>query len=390
MEPSAQSERREMAASLRRLALFLSPLLLVLLAPVFVLWRSGELLALQPQRVASIQQAAPSLLLYGPAFSNCTKLYKLEGARMAAADVLVLGTSRSMQIRSGLFHPDTRFYNAGGGASRVGHFRDFLSGLSADQQPKLMLVSLDQWFFNGRTEAYPEASFAQSVSRCSNALNLVQSSWADIYRDLASGRVHLVSSPHPSYIGLNAQVQSNGFRNDGSYFYGRITAERDNPAAYEDFHFQQTYRRMADGTGRFEPASEPDPRLLQELGRFLDEAKRRGIHVIGFIPPFAPSVDDAMARSGRYTYIPRLFPAIEPIFRARGFTAMDFTDRRQIGIDDGGVVDGVHAPERAQSPRLSALLDADPELGKYTDHALLASLLAASPDPLVVVTDRLR
>jgi hypothetical protein len=383
------SEYKDAFSALRRIALFSLPILALLCAPIWILWRSGELLALDPQRVVQLQMAAPELVIFGPAYSNCSKRYKLAGAKAASADVLVLGTSRSMQIRAGLFLPSASFYNAGGGVSRIGHFRQFLSGLTRTEQPKLLIVSMDQWFFNARTEAYPEASFAAQTKSCSNVLNVVQSSWPSIYHDLFSSRYDVVDMPNAAYIGLNAKIQTNGFRNDGSYFYGRIINDPTNPATSEDFHFRETYRRIAERTGRFEPEQQPDPALVKELGTFLDVAKQRGIHVIGFIPPFAPSVNDLMRKTGDYRYIPKLDANLKPLFDQHGFTLLDMTDLRAIGIGDSGFIDGVHASERSHIQIVDSLLNADPALGAFTSHEHLRELLDRSPNPLALSTARI-
>jgi hypothetical protein len=295
-----------------------------------------------------------------------------------------------MQIRAGLFPPQTTFYNAGGGVSRIGHFRQFLAGLSPKQQPKFLLIGLDQWFFNARTQAYPEASFANQVGECGNVLNVVQSSWIAIYGDLGRGRYGLAAGRNPANIGLNARVQSNGFRNDGSYFYGRVTADPNNPDALEDFHARETYRRIAQGTGRFEHADSADPKLVAELGLFLDEARRRGIHVLGFLPPFEPEVNDVMTSSGNYRYISSLYSTLKPVFEKRGFVLVDQSDIRDLGIDDSGFIDGVHASERAHVRMLQVMLQADPVLGSYTNSDYLDGLWQRSHNPLVLATDRLR
>ena len=106
----------------RRLSLFLIPLLVIFTPPIIVLVRCGELEAIDVRFVVKMQHAKDSLVLYGPAYSDCTKLYKLEGAKAAKAGVLVLGTSRSMQFRSAMFSSNVRFYNAGGGLRELDTF----------------------------------------------------------------------------------------------------------------------------------------------------------------------------------------------------------------------------------------------------------------------------
>lgn len=386
MDPS---ELRQVRASLTRLGLFLLPPLLLLLLPLYVLWRSGELLSLYPERALAAQARAPAQLLFGPAYSNCAKRYKLLGARAAGAQVLVLGSSRSMHFRAGLFPQRVTFYNAGGGASRVGHLRAFLEALPRDTQPKLMIVGLDQWWFNARTEADPEPPFAAQVARCDNLLNLVQGSWRPVYADLASGKFGLGRLSASAGIGLNAVVNGNGFRNDGSYVYGRFMAHPEDPASIDDFHYRETFRRIRAGTGRFSGAAEPDPALVRELGRFLDEARRRGIHVVAFLPPFPGPVHAAMDASGRYSYMDRLAALLAPQF-APDQVLVDLSNLGPLGVGEDGFIDGVHAAEHAHARMLQAMLLADPALAAYVDVGGLQALLQRSPGPLALDTPRLR
>jgi hypothetical protein len=378
-----------MRASLARLALFLLPVAALLLLPLHVLWRSGELLALRPESVLAAQREAPAQLLFGPAFSNCSKRLKLLGAREAAAEVLVLGSSRSMHFRAGLFPQRTSFYNAGGGASRVGHLRAFLEGLPANAQPKVLVVGLDQWWFNARTEADPEPSFQRQAASCDNVLNLVQRSWRTVYADLYAGKFDLRELPDPGALGLNAIANGNGFRNDGSYVYGRFMRHPEDPQSTEDWHYRETYRRISSGTGRFAPGAAPDPALLRELGAFLDAAKARGIHVVGFLPPFAPPVNARLADSGRYAYMAKLPAALQSEFARRGDGFFDFTDLGPLGVGEDAFIDGVHAAERAHGLMLEAMLS-DPQLAARVDADGLRAALARSPGTLSLVTSRLR
>ena len=93
---------------LKILALFLAPVILLLGMFSLALVRSGELTP-----TADIEAAALNggLELFGLAYRDDTRALKQAVANARGADVLVLGTSRSMQLRGAFFASDS-FYNA--------------------------------------------------------------------------------------------------------------------------------------------------------------------------------------------------------------------------------------------------------------------------------------
>lgn len=100
---------------LKILALFLAPVILLLGMFSLALVRSGELTP-----TADIEAAALNggLELFGLAYRDDTRALKQAVANARGADVLVLGTSRSMQLRGAFFASDS-FYNAGGGIAYI-------------------------------------------------------------------------------------------------------------------------------------------------------------------------------------------------------------------------------------------------------------------------------
>ena len=135
-------------------ALFLAPL--ALLCGVFfaAVWRSGELCDYEAGAHAS---AAGEISLFGLAYRDNTASFKRAAANDVKADLLVLGTSRSMQLRGQFFDTDS-FYNAGGGMAFLPQAAAFLEALDEDARPERLILVLDQYFFNEQWLAADNAS----------------------------------------------------------------------------------------------------------------------------------------------------------------------------------------------------------------------------------------
>ena len=129
---------------LRVLALFLLPVALLYGLFAAVLVSTRELAGMEEIVAATLDG---SLTLYGTSHHENFATYKLRVTSALAPRLLVLGTSRSMQLR-GEFFSEKSFYNAGGAVRNMADYEDFLRRLPEEALPETLLVVLDQNMFN--------------------------------------------------------------------------------------------------------------------------------------------------------------------------------------------------------------------------------------------------
>lgn len=87
---------------------------------------------------------------------------------------------------------------------------------------------------------------------------------------------------------------------------------------------------------------------MENLKAFLRACKQRGVHVIGFLPPFTHRVYEALASMPeQYGYLSRLAPALRPAFEETGFGFFDVSDLASVGAPDVEALDPVHPSEKA-------------------------------------------
>ena len=96
-------------------ALFLAPVILVCGVFGLAVYTSGEWRT-EEEVAQMVLDGEPAFL--GLAYRDNTRYYKHLVASGKGADLLVLGTSRSMQFHSEFFTTDS-FYNAGGGSGYI-------------------------------------------------------------------------------------------------------------------------------------------------------------------------------------------------------------------------------------------------------------------------------
>jgi hypothetical protein len=339
-----------------KLSLFALPFVLLLGFPVFVLSVSGELLPISA--VLALNNNSPDFR-YGLAYSNADKYYKISEVRRRKPAVLALGTSRIMQLRSEFFSQPQQFYNAGGGLTRLEQFRVFLE--QAGYAPSLLIVSLDQNFFNDNWKAEKYEDYPARLTADERAgLGTILMGWRGLYRDYRSGKFRLADfRAVPQCLGVSACAQRKGFRADGSYDYGiKLSEDLEERLA-------EAFERIGTRTEMFEKGEQVSPTRLAELQRLLAYCRAQNIHVVGFLPPYAHAVYSKMQTLSDYRYLSQIAEQVKPAFDQFQFTFADYSDLAWLGASDEEALDGFHGDERAYRRILLRLAEQNERLAQY-------------------------
>jgi hypothetical protein len=186
-------------------------------------------------------------------------------------------------------------------------------------------------------------------------------------------------------------VDRAGFRNDGSYRYGKNIAKlRLHPDAPFDPSeaFDDTLEEVSKGKRRYPFGEAVSTRSLDDVRRFLGAAKADGIEVVGFLPPYAHVIAARMEEMGeRFGYIRRLPAELGAVFAEFGFPLFDFTDAVSVGASDREMIDGLHTGEKATTRVLIRMAREAPALARHVDPAALEAALEAAPSPYEVFPD---
>jgi hypothetical protein len=366
-----------------RILLYLAPLLVYLTGATGAAAYAGEFLPLR-QVVALQAGAAP--VLYGRAYRDNYFAYKLLAAQLRKPEVLSIGSSRMLAFRSMFFNKkSSAFFNAAHAAQSIYAVHDFVRALDRSELPSVLIIALDHPWFNASSHyaVRPQTSSAMNDERWPDSIHMMSVS-QNIVADMAKGAVKvdkLLTRAEPVHgiqaIGLNAIMNGMGFRNDGSYQYG---ADILTPPSFES--------KMAEGfndlrenvDSHFVTGSELSQESLGELEALLKFAKEHGIFVIGFSPPYAPTIYAEMMADGRHTYIPNEVIALEALFRHYDFGYFDFSDAAQLGAVEEDMIDAFHASEFINLRMYIRMLKALPDvLGPYSDLTFLEPLAQHPP-----------
>ena len=378
-----------------RAALFFLPLVVVFGTPAIVLSLGGEFAA--PELVATEQSRTRELVLFGRAYTNPILPLKWQRVVEQPPEVLALGTSRVLQFRAEFFRPNVKFYNFGGCIGRIEHLRIILEKLPARALPKTLLLAADPNFFQS---PYAGPGHTRHVEWIDQRLadrprmwQTYETHWQHVWGDIFAGKIafrRLAGGEGlRSRFGLNALCNEQGFRNDGSYLYGRNYLDITS-AHHPDHLFKGTLKLIDKGSFHFAWAKVPSAPALDELRRLLGFCNARGIDVIGFLPPYPHAVWAKMKSSGeKYSYLEPLPALLGTAFAERGFEFYDFSDFEMLGAADSEAIDGLHGSERVYLRLLIAMIERGSRLNAYTSLPELRAALAASKTHTSLFPERL-
>lgn len=386
MKQLAANKRKDHKVFVFKVLIYLSPFILVYAFPALVLFKSGEFVSVA--NVTSRQMKSEKNVLVGFAYSNPDKELKLFRVLEQGPRVIVLGSSRVMQFRSKFFKSSVNFYNAGGAVSRVEHLEQFVDMIPEEQTPEVIILGLDQFFFNPNwhspdSEALPESS-VHIANNGSRPMQLVQGSYSKIYTDYFRDKKYALGDilSNKQHIGLNAIVNENGFRNDGSYYYGMTIKH---PEKASDYQFKDTLSRIAAGEKRFEYGQEVSEISIGKLRGFLEECRRRNIYLVTFLPPYAHSAyEKMMSMEDSYLYLKKLEPSLSSIFSEYGYSLYNFSDVTWTGSNDAEMIDGFHGSEKTCLDLYIKVLEDHTKLQNYSNISKLKRLRENDPNPFLV------
>jgi hypothetical protein len=370
-------------AFIKRGILFVAVFLILI--PIFfglqayIFFFSGESIGLD--EVLNRQSRGDNMELFGMAYSDQTRLYKLKLLESRNCNIVALGSSRIMQLRDHFFN--TSFCNAGGGATKINEFKLLIQKmLESGKRPKLVIISLDQYYFNSKWDNGKSKIEPGQYDPEENYYSIFLSNISKINSDYLEGKIKFgeISSKKSGYIGLTAVMKGSGFRNDGSYLYGDVIEKGGiKNKDYEDFNFKDTFSRIQKGTSRFEYGATVSDYSIDELDSFLDYCYKNNIQVIGFMPPFAKEVWGKIDEyKDEYKYMFGIYNQTKPIFDKYNFEVYDFSDLNKVNASNCEVIDGFHGSEKAYLRMVIYMADNGTILKNFADLNYLNKKLTNS------------
>lgn len=280
-------------------------------------------------------------------------------------DIIVLGSSRSLQIRSASF-PGKSFFNHGvSGASLEDDMAIFEMYLEKNIEPKVIILELDPWLLNKNSGQERWKSIGDYYERFASRIGIDNkfSNPFFIWRDSGFFRIKKylqifsLSYFQSSVLYLQTQQAMADKDKKGKYYATDLT-ELNVTVVLSDgsYSYEKKYRELSvsealiaakDDTTRETVYSlgqfyELDGRLKLKFEKFLHYLLGRDIKVIFFLPPYHPYVYDYLANSPKYNIILEA----EKYFRNKALenniTIISSYNPKDCGFGEADFYDGMH------------------------------------------------
>lgn len=324
--------------------------------------------------------------VYGSAFNGNDLKYKVELVRQVKPEIVVIGSSRAMNIRDLVF---TRpFVNCGGVSSNLLESETFVNEMLKVHVPKVAIYFVDYWWFNSKSEQvsnrYKIDETARSFAKLLPPVDWIRSNklpWP-LFRDIVlHGRYENEYTGFEN-LGVFAIRNSSGFRTDGSYFNSRSVQQNEGLVRYYWDEIRQIEEGMNErvnlGLGNFAK----EEYVIWFL-RTLQHLKEKGVQVIVVLPPVAPLHLAAIRQHAKEPYVAslakRLEKDISPLY--------DLTDFKSSGAGDCEYLDAYHLGDTASLRLLRAILQRDPNspLRPYIDKERLNDYISRFTGRVIIV-----
>jgi hypothetical protein len=313
--------------------------------------------------VVALQQAHDGVCLYHSAALDNHPAYKAALYKARKTPVVALGSSRVLQIHENQFR--VPFTNMG---RTLVHFNDlsvWLRRLEAMGPPKIVLLGVDFWWFNpaispGRGKA------GQLTSVSPFRLGYLRTLASELvrYPQLLAGLPSALLEPPACPLGIMARRFKDGFGSDGFRFRGfSLTATR--PYQASDYRFSDALPLIRKSKKSFRHAQNPDSGRLRRFIDGIKTAERKGMTIIMFFAPLAPTVNRAMAESRGYGYIDKAVAAL----KKAGLKIHDYRNPASVNANDCEFYDGFHQGDAVQARIIAKIARSEPLLKKVLNEA---------------------
>jgi hypothetical protein len=361
-----------------RLIVYLAPLLLVAGAAVGLAIHSGEAMPLA--MIHAIQEEHPGVA-YQPNGRDTIFAYKLMGVQRRRPEVIMIGSSRVLNFRSGLLtRMQTQFYNAGMSGMQLGEVAAFVNQLTPDTAPRILIVGIDRYWLNA---AYNDSLEPSTLPTGQLPPELWLRLARGVIQELLSGRFsisELLAARNPSTgeraLGLRAIKSGFGYTADGSRL--RIHEAR------SPEEMAQMLQENGQTAKVIQPGDSISDAALATLEGMLDHADSLGITVVGVSLPLMPDVYNHLESSDRHGYLRQLSEALPALFAEHEQTYIDLSNPAPFDVTSDDMPDGTHPSDRLSARIFQEIVRAVPALLDYTDPEVLAALIADAAGPYEV------
>ncbi len=360
-----------------KVILFATPITLIFIFPIFILILSKEYYTLE--QIAVIQNNDKSVI-YGTAYNIDAPIpYKQSLFQMSDPDIIVLGTSRSAQIRKEFFSSSSIFINTGiPGFGNINGMKYFVENIPLTKH-RLLLFDIDRELFTADPTSdnpHDDSYFSLFGFEFRLPLQPIKGIYLDYFlrHKYALATLFQNADNTTNKIGLRAIIYGQGFRSDGST---NTHTHESSPAAVLRQADEQAKKIFETKDNFSSLENESIEANLKTLREIISICKSKNIDVVGFISPYITSFNTAAMNgdslNGRRNIT--ITNSIETIFKENNLDFFDLSDISKYRGFDTEFNDIIHATDLLYAKLSLYLAKNDKRISAYFNMNALRDMI---------------
>lgn len=315
--------------------------------------------------IVSIQQKNPNIL-YGPLFNNDHASYKYALYSQRKGDVVMVGSSRTLQFRQVFFNK--QMVNCGRVVGSVRNALEFFHVLASDHSPQTVIVIMDFWWFR------------KPLRKITGGHKFTQSTGTERSLDMfflpskyiLEGKIDIVKLIRRSVwfnqnalcnIGIRGIENNAGFAADGSFHNSNLVGPTQEEMVADI--------KARNGSQGFSYHNQLEKESVDAFFQGITELKQAGKKVIVIFSPLSPALYEEISINPGYKYIEKT------VNYSKSLGALDYLNPAQLRLKYNDFIDALHTSSRADAIMLLAIAQNDPELRNILNIKFLNTFIAS-------------
>lgn len=273
-----------------------------------------------------------------------------------APEVIVLGSSRAMQIRASDFPENTFFNHSVSGGSLEDHMAIYEMYHEKNRLPKHVIIGADPWILNKNNDQSRWQSIKDYYYRITARLNIRPAdddtgssspsygkylqliSYAYLEESIKYIWAILRRGNNTYYPTSETYARSNVKLSDGSLVYGETVRNRND----DDVMLRavsNARRGIVYSLGNF---TELDGMTMRSIDAFVQSMKADGVKVTIYLPPYHPSSYEIMSNNSAYRYVTESENYFRQLAADRMINIIGAYDGKKLGCQTDEFTDDMH------------------------------------------------
>lgn len=302
--------------------------------------------------------------LYLSAFDPNPMKYKLAKFRALKPEVIILGSSRGLMVRSNFFNKDA--YNF---SHTLQGIKNLESVATSDLlNKKYVILYFDPWWLSNKINV---DNFEENkINFFNNYLIQTDKFLKMVYLQFKYNWI--VEAEGSKHIGLQAIITNSGYRGDGSFEYGSLLGSKNKNA---ETLLLKTFSQAIQGEGVFSANQDIDKEKVIKACSTLNSINNSAEGLIIILPPFPLTIQSALLNTPYQVYLDKVDKVLKKCLPTIDIYNYSLTNKASLA-KDCEFIDGYHQGDVTNARIFADIADKNYSFRSVINKSVLQKFIA--------------